>query len=698
MIQSLLLAATAAAIALPAPPPTRIETVTDTMHGQTIADDYRWLEQLESESEAVRDWTTTQNDYTRSVLDHLPCRKALEARLEPLMTIGVVGAPRTAGTRYFYTAREGTQNQPVLYVRERFDAKPRALLDVNALSDKGLYALDWFEPSFDGQRVAFGLSYAGDEMTKLMVLDANTGAWLADEIPGKVDFAGWSPDATGFLYSRLADPADPYSRQIMSHELGRHHRQDAVLLRQEAPSRIPFASLSRDGRWIVGGIFEGWSKNELFAADANAWRRTGDFAPFDLVKGIDARFSPVGTDGDTLLVLTTWEAPNGRLLAIDLTHPERSAWREVVPEQDVAVRKEVAIARGMLVATYEKDAVTRMERFRLDGAPIGPLELPGLGDASLVANDDRTEAFVSYMSFNEPRSVYRADLATGELALWERPEVPVDPSILEVQQEWCTSKDGTRVPMFVVHRKGLSLDGNNPTLLYGYGGFNQSMTPFFSAVFFAWMEKGGVFVLANLRGGGEYGEAWHQAGMLERKQNVFDDLFAAAEHLIDRGYTSPAHLAVMGGSNGGLLTGVAATQRPDLFAAVVCQVPLLDMLRYQQFLMAKFWVPEYGSPEDPQAFEWLRAYSPYQNIQKGRKYPAILFTAGENDSRVHPLHARKMTAAMQAAAANDFDAHPILLWVDREGGHGQGKPLALRIRDVADWLSFVMWQTGLCSG
>jgi prolyl oligopeptidase len=334
----------------------------------------------------------------------------------------------------------------------------------------------------------------------------------------------------------------------------------------------------------------------------------------------------------------------------------------------------------------------------MDGKSLGEIPLPGagIGTASISTNDDRTEAFISYTSFNEPAGVYRIDLAEGKKSeLWARPSVPVDPSTVEVKQEFYSSKDGTQVPLFIFHKKGLKLDGNNPCLLYGYGGFNISMTPAFSATNFPWFEHGGVYALANLRGGGEYGEAWHQAGMLGNKQNVFDDLYGAAEHLINAKYTDPKKLAVFGGSNGGLLTGVALTQRPDLWACVVSSVPLLDMLRYQNFLMAKFWVPEYGSAEDPEAFKWLVKYSPYQNIKKGQKYPAVLFTAGENDSRVHPLHARKMVAAMQALAGNNQDQQPILLWVDREGGHGQGKPLSLRIRDTADRWGFIMWQTGM---
>ncbi len=679
-----------------APPPTAKEPFLEKIHGRTFVDDFHWLEKLESESEEVKAWTTAQNNYTRSILDNLPCRKSLEERLGQLMTIGTVNPPVMAGTRYFNTERTGTQNQPVLYLRETWDGKPKSILNVNELDEQGLIALDWFVPSLDGKLVAFGLSRAGDEMTVLHIMNVDTGMWLADEIPGKVDFSGWAPDNSGFLYSRLENPSDAYSRSVRYHTLGIHYRNDPLLLMQEAPQRVPYGVLSRDGRWVVLGVTDGWSVNDLYVGDARVLPKGQVPTPTTIAKGLKARFEPSAIVGDTLYMVSTLEAPNAKAYSVNLNHPEQANWKPLIAERKDAVLTGLSDAKGALVATYEKDATNRFERYALDGAKTGDLELPGLGSASIVTDPDHTEAFVSYMSFNEPRGVYRYDLTTGSHTLWARPDVPVDPSMVEVKQDWAVSKDGTRFPMFIVHKKGVSLDGSNPTLLYGYGGFNVSLTPYFTATWFPWFEQGGVYVVANLRGGAEYGESWHEAGMLANKQNVFDDLYAAAEHLIKTGYTNPDHLAVMGGSNGGLLTGVAVTQRPDLFAAVVSAVPLLDMLRYQNFLMARFWVPEYGSAEDPAQFEWLVKYSPYHNIKPGTKYPAVLFTAGENDNRVHPMHARKMAAAMQAATGSNPDEDPILLWVDRDAGHGQGKPLALRIRDSADTLSFVMWKTGLC--
>jgi prolyl oligopeptidase len=392
---------------------------------------------------------------------------------------------------------------------------------------------------------------------------------------------------------------------------------------------------------------------------------------------------------------TSMGAPNGRAFAVDLNNPARERWVEIIPERDDAVLQGLSLARGYLVASYLKSAATVLEVFKPDGERLGEIALPGIGRARVVTNENRTELFFSFTSYDDPTSIWRVDLATGRRGLWERVEVPFDRDAFIVKQVWYPSADGTSVSMFIVHHRKVRLDGNNPTLLSGYGGFKIPMMPSFRSERIPWLEAGGVYAVPHLRGGGEYGERWHRAGMLANKQNVFDDFHAAAEYLIAQGYTNPKRLAIAGGSNGGLLVGAAVTQRPELYAAAICAVPLLDMLRYHDFLMAKYWVPEYGDPENPEHFQWLHAYSPYHNITEGIRYPAILFTAGENDSRVHPLHARKMTARLQRVAANDFGDDPILLWVDRSAGHGVGKPLRLRIRDKADIYSFLMWQTGM---
>lgn len=684
------------AILLLGPPATKTIPVTETIHGEDFTDEYRWLEALESESAEVEAWTTEQNNYTRSVLEDLPCRAALAREFETLMTVGSVSAPAMRGNLYFNRKRSGDENHSVFQVRESLDGTPRVLIDPNTLDDNGLISLDGTTPNPDGSLVAFGLSRSGDEMSELHILHTADGRWLADRIPGKASVSGWTPDGQAFLYSHLSDPEDAYSRTIKFHRVGDDERHDPVLFTQKDPSRIPFAWLSDNGRWIIHGVTEGWARNDLFVMDFNRWERDGVVASTPIALDLQGRFRSVAVLGDTLWMTSTLDAPNGMLVAVDLHNPGREHWRTVIPEQKDAVLKGVSHARGLFIARHTRVAVTEFSRFALDGTPLGALATPGIGTAKLSTRDDRTDAFMTFSSYNEPRSIYHVDLRTGERTLWARPEVPVDPQSVEVQQVFATSKDGTRVPYFLIHRKDVKPDGKNPCMLYGYGGFNISLEPGFRSTYFPWFNAGGVVAVANLRGGGEYGERWHEAGMRANKQNVFDDLYAVAENLFKTGWTRPEQLAVWGGSNGGLLTGVAVTQRPDLFACAISGVPLLDMLRYQHFLMAKFWVPEYGSSEDAEQFAWLKAYSPYHNITPGGRSPAVLFTAGENDNRVHPLHARKMAARMQAQTSNDQDDHPILLWVDRDAGHGSGKPLWLRIRDLTDSWSFVMWQTGAC--
>ncbi len=689
-------------------PPTPAEPVKETLHGVELVDPYRWLEGSDApeideprpELDArVSKWTRAQNAHTRGVLDHLAGREALEKRLRELLSVGTVGAPDVRGGRHFNLERRGDQAQPVLYVRERHDGEPRALLDPNTLDAEGLTALAWAQPSHDGELVAFGLYRGGDENTTLYLLRADDGVWLADEIPGKVQAVFWLPDGSGFFYRRLADAENPYSGQIKFHRIGRHPRQDPVLFEQfkEGPLATtwgPYPIVDPQARWLAIVYFTGTESNDVWLYDVRRWLDSGVLERVDVVVGEKAQSLPVFAGG-RLLLRTTLDAPNGRIVAVDLANAQESAWRELVPEHDEAVIEDVSVASDLLAVQYLEKAATRIELFDLAGRSRGDLELPGIGTAQLYAEHDSAVAFLAFESFNEPDSIYRVDLKSGERALWARPEVPVDPDSLAVEQVFFRSKDGTRVPMFIVHRKDLERDGRNPTILVGYGGFNVSMTPRFKPSDVAWLEAGGVLALANLRGGGELGEAWHKAGMLDKKQNVFDDFIAAGEWLIDHRYTNPEQLGILGGSNGGLLTGAALVQRPDLFSAVVSAVPLLDMLRYQHFLMARFWVPEYGTAENAEHLPFLLDYSPYHNVAEGTRYPAVLLTAGENDARVHPLHARKMAARLQAATANDVEREPILLWVEGDVGHGRGKPLALRQRDAADLLGFMAWQLGL---
>ncbi|MCA9437766.1 MAG: S9 family peptidase, partial [Candidatus Omnitrophica bacterium] len=563
-------------------------------------------------------------------------------------------------------------------------------------------SLDWKAPNEDGTLLAFGLSKAGDENSILYVMDVDSREWLADEIPGKVGGVDWLNGSDGFFYRCLEDVKNPYSAQIKYHKLGTHHRQDKLIFEQykEGPLATtwgPSANFSRDGRWMVLSYWTGTDSNDLWVVDMDKWFRTGELVKTDLIVGEKCKSYGIFS-GDHYLLHTTYQAPNARVVKVNLHQPGVEHWKEIIPERKDAVLDDISLARGMVIGDYLKDAQSLFEKFDLDGNSLGEIPLPGIGSAGVVTHDDRTEGFLAFSSFNEPLSIYHIDLETNKRELWERPDVPVDPSIVEVKQVFVTSKDGTTFPMFIVHKKGLELNGKNPTILNGYGGFDISLTPYFSATLFPWYEAGGVYVSANLRGGGEYGEKWHQAGMLENKQNVFDDFIAAAEWLIENKYTDSQHLGISGGSNGGLLVGAAITQRPDLFAAAISGVPLLDMLRYQHFLMAKYWVPEYGDSAVKEQYEFLKKYSPYQNVKEGTAYPATLVTAGENDTRVHALHAMKMVPLLRDSTTSDPVKDPILLWVDRSAGHGGGKPLDLRIRDVVDQRIFMMWQLGMLEG
>jgi len=692
-------------------PPSRVDPVTEKIHGVEITDDYRWLEgdnsdpaRMGASTEEVSRWTDAQNAYTREVLDNLPGRKALEDRLRPLMEVGSISSPEMKGNRYFYSKREGNQNQASVYVREGYRGEPRLLLDPAKIDETGLTTISFYDASKDGKLLAFGTYRAGDENSTLHLMDVETGTILPLEIPGKVGGASWLPDSSGFVYRNLADIKNPYSGQVMFHRMGQEPSTDKQIFRQFTPEENkklattygPGGGLSDDGKWLVLYYSTDTRNNDLWVVDFQDWLRTGQLNKVTIAEGKAATF---GGDivGDTMFMQTTYNAPNGRVVLVDLKNPDEKNWKDVLPERKDSVIQGVSVAKGVLAVNYLKNASSTIELFDLAGKSKGELKLPGIGSAGLATDQDRSEAFLSFTSYNYPPSIFRVDLANPGAApeLWESPAVPVDPKTVEVKQEWYKSKDGTKVSMFIIHKKGLKRDGTNPTILYGYGGFKVSMTPSFSAPLFSWFEDGGVYAIANLRGGGEYGDAWHEAGRLDRKQNVFDDFAAAAKYLFEREYTNPRRLAVYGGSNGGLLTGAFVTQNPGLCRAAIIGVPLLDMVRFQNFLMAKYWVPEYGSAEDASQFEFIYQYSPYHNIHKGTNYPAILLTAGENDSRVHPLHARKMAAAMQAATASDQSRQPVLLWVDREAGHGQGKPLNLRIRDAADMRIFLMWQLGM---
>jgi prolyl oligopeptidase len=682
-----------------APPKARVEVVEDTLQGHRIADSYRWLE--DANSAETQEYVRAELAYTRGILDPLPGRARIHQELTELLSIGSIGTPQVAGRYYFYMRREGKQNQAVLLVREGIHGADRALVDVNQMSADGTVALDWWAPSDDGRYVAYGTSPGGSEESTLRIVETASGKLLPDSIDrarhANVD---WKKDNSGFYYGRTPKKGDVpageevYHVKIFYHGLGSDPEKDTLIFGDHLKAQdVPVAQLADDeDRWLLITVFEGYTKTEMFLQDLKAGT-----PPVEVTSGKDFSYSGEILKGQ-LYIFTNEDAPRYRVFKVDAQKPARSGWREIVPESD-AVLRNVLIIHENLFGLYEKNATSLLKIFRNDGHFLSDVKLPGLGSITEIGGKwDSDEAFFGFQSFTVPPSIYRMDFtANKEPELWARVDAPsIDPLAYEVSQVWFTSKDGTKVPMFVFYKKGLALNGKNPTVLTGYGGFNISLTPSFAGDRYLWLEHGGVFAVANLRGGAEFGEEWHRAGMLEKKQNVFDDFIAAAEYLIAQKYTDKEHLAIRGGSNGGLLVGVALTQRPELFRAVVCAVPLLDMLRYQHFQIAKLWIPEYGSADDPKQFDWIYAYSPYQHVKAGTGYPAVLFMTAEGDTRVDPMHAKKMAALMQAEAANGQSRErPILLRIEPKAGHGVGKPITKQIEELTDVYSFLFWQLGV---
>jgi prolyl oligopeptidase len=678
------------------PPIAPVKPVEEQVQGHNIVDPYRWLE--DANSAETKKWVSEQDAYTRSMLDPLPGREQMHKRLTELMSVGSISAPEIGGPYYFYTRRDGTQNQPALLVREGLHGNDRTLVDVNQLAADGTIALDWWTASEDGKYVAYGTSPSGSEDSTLHVVETATGKLLGDSIPrARAASIAWKLDNSGFFYTRypnkgdVAKGEDVYYRHIFYHALGADPKNDRLIFGEgRDPQDWPDVDLSNDGRWLLITVAQGWTKTEVFLQDLQSGT-----APVRITEGKNFLYGGEVFNG-RIFITTNEDAPRYRLFTADAAAPSRANWKEIIPQND-AVLQGAAVVNGLLLTRYEKNASSQMRLFAIDGKPLGDIALPDIGTVyGLGGKWNRKEAFFAFHSFTVPDSVYQIDLAKRGTSLWKKVDAPgIDPDKYDVKQVWFNSKDGTRVPMFVIHKKGLELNGKNPTLLTGYGGFNVSLTPEFRGDRYLWLEHGGVFAIANLRGGAEFGEDWHRAGMLGKKQNVFDDFIGAAEYLISQRYTDKDHLAIRGGSNGGLLMGAALTQRPDLFRAVVCQVPLLDMLRYQNFQIAKLWVPEYGSSDDPQQFNWLYAYSPYHHVKAGTEYPAILFMTADTDTRVDPMHAKKMAALMQAQAANGQSRErPILLRVDTKAGHGAGKPIAKQIDDLIDIYSFLFWQLG----
>lgn len=677
----------------PTYPASKSEAIVDVLHGEKVADPYRWLE--EGNNPEVREWTDKQNALTRSILDQIPDRAAIRARLDKLLEIGTITVPKPAKGKYFYTKREGKQNQPILYVRDGVNGSDRVLLDVNQLSADGTTALDWYYPSNDGKLVAYGLSTSGNEVSTLRIREVTTGKDLSDQIERtRACSVAWLPDGSGFYYTRYPMPGsvpkdeETYHRHVYLHKLGAFPGNDLEVFGfDRAKEDWPNLHISPNGQWLVVVEQKGWAITEVYVADTTKQPLT--FQP--VVEKVPAVFQVDVTDS-TIYVRTNDGAPRYKLYAVNPAKLDRKEWREVLPEGP-DVLEHVSIVGDTIATVSMQQASSRLRLHDLTGKMQKEVALPTLGTvAALGTEPDGKEIFYGFQSFTVPTSVYRLDLPTSESKLWNGVNADIDFSAFQVEQVTFPSKDGTPVTMFLAAKKGWTRNGNNPTLLYGYGGFNVNVTPTFSGARFAFLERGGILAIANLRGGGEYGEAWHQNGMLAKKQNVFDDFISAAEWLIKEKVTTPDRLAIQGGSNGGLLVGAAMTQRPDLFRAVICQVPLLDMVRYHKFLIARLWIPEYGSSEDSEQFRWLFAYSPYHHVQDGQKYPATLIATAESDSRVDPLHARKMAARLQAANGSN---HPILVRIETKAGHGAGKPRGKQLDELTDSYSFLFSQLGM---
>ncbi len=676
----------------PVYPPTRTDQVVDVLHRQRVLDPYRWLE--DGENLETLAWTEAQNATTREYLDAVPARPAIQHRLEQLLTIGAVSAPTPAQGRYFYQRRDGTQNQPVLYVRDGVDGPDQVLLDPNQLDAAGTTALDWYFPSDDGALLAYGLSQDGSEESLLRVMQVDTSQNLPEEIPDTraCDLA-WLPDASGFYYTRYPREGEvskeerQYHRAVYFHRLGADPVGDPLVFKPAEKEHWPGVSLSPDGRWLLITVARTFDQTDLYLQDRVAG---GPIEP--VVRDLPFQFEGQLTR-EALYIRSNVEGSTYGLYLADPARPARAGWRTLIAPRADAVLDGVLLTRRHLGLSYLERASSRLFIAELDGGYRREVSLPTIGSLfGWGAEPDGEELFYAFSSYTVPPSVYHIDLAAGRETLWRRVEADLEADRFELQQVAYQSRDGTPITMFVVHQRGLVLDGNNPTYLTGYGGFNISMSPGFSRSLLLWLEHGGVVAVPNLRGGGEYGEAWHQGGMLARKQNSFDDFIAAAEYLIHAGYTSPRRLAIAGGSNGGLLMGAVLTQRPTLFRAVVVQVPLLDMLRYHLFRIARLWIPEYGSADDPEQFRWLLAYSPYHNVRDGTAYPAVLLATAESDTRVDPMHARKMAARLQAASTSD---RAVLLRLESRAGHGAGKPVSKVLEELVDTWSFVFAELGV---
>jgi prolyl oligopeptidase len=671
-------------------PAARTVDQTDDYFGTTVSDPYRWMEDVDSPE--LKTWIDAENELTQSYLAQIPVREIMQRRLMELIDFERYTAPARRGTRYFYSHNSGLQNQNVLYWQEGLDGEPKVLLDPNTFSADGTVAISGISITDDGLLAAYSIADAGSDWVKWHVRNVTTGEDLPDIVEwSKFSGASWLKDGSGFFYQGYDAPeaealkAANYFHKVMFHKLGTPQSEDMLIFDRPDDKELNLgAHVTDDGRYLMLHQSKGTSPNNELAVkdleDPNA-------PILRLIDTADATYAPIDNDGTLFWVLTTLDAPNGKVISIDLNNPGREHWKTVIPESTNKL-SDISIVDNTFIVNYLADAQSLVELRRLDGSLIERLALPAIGTAyGFSGRREDTETFYQFSNFTTPGTTYRLDMKTRTSTIYRQPKLLFDPALYETKQIFATSKDGTRVPMFISHKKGLVLDGTAPTLLYAYGGFNISLMPEFAPSHVMWMEMGGVYAQASIRGGGEYGEAWHEAGTRVRKQNVFDDFISLAEWLITNQYTSRGKLAISGGSNGGLLVAACELQRPDLFGAVVAQVGVMDMLRFDKFTIGWAWKEEYGSPsEDEAEFTAIYKYSPFHNIRPGVSYPATLIMTADHDDRVYPAHSFKYAAALQAAQSGP---NPILIRVETRAGHGAGMPLSKRIEATVDQYAFM---------
>ena len=676
-------------------PKTRKVEQTDDYHGTKISDPFRWLE--DDNSAETKAWVEAQNKVTFAYLNEIPERAKIKARLTELWNYERFSAPFEQGGKYFYTKNDGLQNQSVWYVAESVNDKGRVLLNPNRLSTDGTVALNGLRISDDGKLLAYGLSSSGSDWVEWRFREIETGKDLTDALKDiKFSGASFSKDGKGVFYSRFPATDEKakltnlnYNQKIYYHKLGTPQSEDVLVYERADDKEMSVGgSVSEDGKYLIVYVSKGTSpKNMIYFKDLSK----ADSIVMPLVDKLESSYSFIGNDGSMFYFETDKDAPRGRVVAVDVSKANKE-WKEIIPEGKETLGG-ISFINNQFVANYLKDAYTQIRIYDMKGKFVRNVDLPGIGTAGGFAGErDDTETFYTFSSYATPPTTFRYDMKTGKSEVFRTANVKFNSADYEVKQVKYKSKDGTEIPMFIVHKKGIKMDGTNPTLLYGYGGFNNSLTPGFSVSRLAWMEMGGIYAVANLRGGGEYGKAWHEAAIKTKRQNAFDDFIAAAEYLISAKYTSPKKLAIQGGSNGGLLVGAVLNQRPELFGAALPAVGVMDMLRFHKFTAGRYWTSDYGSPDNAEEFAAIYKYSPLHNLKKGTKYPAVLVTTADHDDRVVPAHSFKYAATLQEAQSGDA---PVLIRIETKAGHGAGKPTAKVIEEQADIFGFLVRNLGM---